>query len=165
MHPDSDCDGLDMVGKIRRLSNQPNWFHPKICPESMGIVETSQRLDSVFGAATPSVGPLGRVSRRSPLGASPGVTHVLILYLFSSRHHIRVEFCLSLDLSRTVAVNRFVRPQLVSLIFHPQYSRLCSFLFLLVSSILRKELALVARSIAQCIVDNQRRSGAAIAGF
>jgi hypothetical protein len=53
----------------------------------------------------------------------------------------------------------------VSLIIHPQYSRLCSFLFLLVSSILRQELALVVRSIAQCTVDNQRRSGAAIAGF
>jgi hypothetical protein len=38
-------------------------------------------------------------------------------------------------------------------------------LFLLVSSILRQELALVVRSIAQCTVDNQRRSGAAIAGF
>jgi hypothetical protein len=24
MHPDSDCDGLDMVGKIRRSSIQPN---------------------------------------------------------------------------------------------------------------------------------------------
>jgi hypothetical protein len=48
MHPDSDCDGLDMVGKIRRLSNQPNWFHPKIRPESTGIVETSQSLDSVL---------------------------------------------------------------------------------------------------------------------
>jgi hypothetical protein len=48
MHPDSDCDGLDMVGKIRRLSIQPNWFHPKICPGSTGIVETSQRSDSVL---------------------------------------------------------------------------------------------------------------------
>jgi hypothetical protein len=48
MHPDSDCDGLDMVGKIRRLSNQPNWFHPKIRPESTGIVETSQHSDSVL---------------------------------------------------------------------------------------------------------------------
>jgi hypothetical protein len=96
---------------------------------------------------------------------SPGVTHALILYLFSSRRHIRGGFCLSLDLSRTAAVDRFVRPQLVSLIIHPQYSRLCSFLFLLVSSILRQELALVVRSIAQCTVDNQRRSGAAIAGF
>jgi hypothetical protein len=78
---------------------------------------------------------------------------------------MRVGFCLSLDLSRTAAVDRFVRPQLVSLIIHPQYSRLCSFLFLLVSSILRQELALVARSIVQYTVDIQRRSGAAIAGF
>jgi hypothetical protein len=52
----------------------------------------------------------------------------------------------------------------VSLIIHPQYSRFCSFLFLLVSSILRQELALVVRSIVQCTVDNQRRRGAAIAG-
>jgi hypothetical protein len=48
MHPDSDCDKLDMVGKIRRLSNQPNWFHPKTRPESTGIVETSQHSDSVL---------------------------------------------------------------------------------------------------------------------
>jgi hypothetical protein len=38
---DSDCDGLDMGRKIRRLSNQPKWFHPKIRPKSTGIVETS----------------------------------------------------------------------------------------------------------------------------
>jgi hypothetical protein len=111
----------------------------------------SQRNKSAFrfcfGAATPSVGPLGRVSRQSPLGARPGVTHALILYLFSSRRHIRVGFCLSLDLSRTATIDRFVRPQLVSLIIHPQYSRLCSFLFLLVSSIHRQGLAFVARSI------------------
>jgi hypothetical protein len=48
MHPDSDCNVLDMVGKIRRLSNQPNWFRPKIRPESTGIVHTSQRSDSVL---------------------------------------------------------------------------------------------------------------------
>jgi hypothetical protein len=48
MHPDSDCDRLDMVGQIRRLSNQPNWFDPKIRLESTGIVETSQRSDSVL---------------------------------------------------------------------------------------------------------------------
>jgi hypothetical protein len=53
----------------------------------------------------------------------------------------------------------------VSLIIHPQYYRLCSFLFLLVSSILMQELALMARSIAQRMVDSQRRSGVAIAGF
>jgi hypothetical protein len=162
MHLDSDCDGLDMVGNIRRLSNQPNWFHPKIRPESTGIVETSQRSDSVLVLRHRL---LGHVSRRSPLGARLGVTHALILYLFSSRRHIRVGFCLSLDLSRTITVDRFVRPQLVSLIIHPQYSRLCSFLFLLVSSIRRQGLAFVARSIAQRTVDNQRRSGAAIAGF
>jgi hypothetical protein len=119
MHPDSDCDELDMAGKIRRLSNQPNWFHPKIRPESTGIVETSQRSDSVLVLRHRL---LGRVSRWSPLGARPGVTHALILYLFSSRRHIRVGFCLSLDLSRTAAVDRFVRPQLVSLIIHPQYT-------------------------------------------
>jgi hypothetical protein len=151
MHPDSDCNGLDMVGKIRRSSNQPNWFHPKIRPESTGIVETSQRSDSVLVLRHRL---LGCVSHRSPLGASPWVMHALILYLFSSCRHIRVEFCLSLDLSRTVVVDRFVRPQLESLIFHPQYSRLCFFLFLLGSSILRQELALVVRSIAQCMVDN-----------
>jgi hypothetical protein len=47
-HPDSDCYELDMVGKIRRLSNQPNWFHLKIHPESTGIVETIQHSDSVL---------------------------------------------------------------------------------------------------------------------
>jgi hypothetical protein len=48
MHPNSDCDRLDMVGKIRRLSNQPNWFHLKIRPKSTGIVETIQHSDSVL---------------------------------------------------------------------------------------------------------------------
>ena len=100
-----------------------------------------------------------------PIRARPGRESAPNPYIISSRHHIRARVLLKLDLSRTVAVDRFVRPQLVSLIIHPQYSRLCSFLFLLVSSILRQELALVARSIAQCTVDNQRRSGAAIAGF
>jgi hypothetical protein len=53
----------------------------------------------------------------------------------------------------------------VSLFSHPQYSRLCSFLFLLVSSIRGQGLSFVARSITQRTVDNQRRSGAAIVGF
>jgi hypothetical protein len=48
MHPNSDCDGIDMVGKLRRLSNQPNWSHLKIHLESMEIVETSQRSNSVL---------------------------------------------------------------------------------------------------------------------
>jgi hypothetical protein len=76
MHPDSDCNGLDMVGKIKRLSNQPNWFHPKIHPESTGIVESIQGSDSVLVLRHRL---LGRVLRRRPLGASPGVTHALIL--------------------------------------------------------------------------------------
>jgi hypothetical protein len=48
MNPDSDCNGLDMDGKIRRLSNQPNWFHLKIRSESTEIVETIQSSDSVL---------------------------------------------------------------------------------------------------------------------
>jgi hypothetical protein len=48
MHPDSDCDRLDMVGKIGRLSNQPNWFHPEIRLESTEIVETIQHSDYVL---------------------------------------------------------------------------------------------------------------------
>jgi hypothetical protein len=48
MHLDSDCNRLDMVGNIKRLSNQPNWFHLKIHPKSAGIVETIQRSDSVL---------------------------------------------------------------------------------------------------------------------
>jgi hypothetical protein len=149
MHPDSDCDGLDMVGKIRRLSNQPNWFHPKIRPESMGIVETSQRSDSVLGAATPSDGPLGRVSRRSPLGASPGVTPALILYLFSRHCHIRFGFCLDQFCHRTMS------PSLVcETPSRNQYNFGCvSFLFLLVFLIaltgisLRGEVIRVSRVI------------------
>jgi hypothetical protein len=108
--------------------------------------------------------PLGRVSLLGPLGRVQGGSHAPNPYIISSRHHIRARVLLKLDLSRTVVVDRFVRPQLVSLIIHPQYSRLCYFLFLLVSSILRQELALVARSIEQCMVDNQRRSGARLRG-
>jgi hypothetical protein len=39
-HPDSDCGGQDMDGKMTRLSNQSNWSHLKIHLESTGIVET-----------------------------------------------------------------------------------------------------------------------------
>jgi hypothetical protein len=60
-HPNSVCDRLDMVGKIRRLSNQPNWSHLKIHPKSTEIVENSA-LRFYFGATTPSVEPLGIVS-------------------------------------------------------------------------------------------------------
>jgi hypothetical protein len=76
-----------MVGNIKRLSNQLNWSHLKIHLDS---TESSKQL--CFIAATPSVGPLACVSHRSPLGVRLGVTHDLILYLFSSRRHIRVSF-------------------------------------------------------------------------
>jgi hypothetical protein len=41
MHPDSDCDGQDMVEKIKILSNQTNWSHLKIHQKSMEIIETN----------------------------------------------------------------------------------------------------------------------------
>jgi hypothetical protein len=74
-------------------------------------------------------------------------------------------FCLSYFVKNSSPIDRFMRPQLKCLINHLQFSRLCSSLFLFVSSIRRQGLALMARSIVQCMVDNQRRSGAAIAGF
>jgi hypothetical protein len=43
MHSESDCDILDMVERIRRLSN-----HLTMHSKSMGIIETSQRLDFVL---------------------------------------------------------------------------------------------------------------------
>ena len=48
---------------------------------------------------------------------------------------------------------------------HTSAISLHSSLFLLVSSIRRQGLAFVARSIMQRMVNNQRRSGAVIAGF
>jgi hypothetical protein len=47
-----------------------------------------------FGAATSSVGPLGRVSCCSPLGVPPGVAHAPNLYFNSSHRHIRIWVCL-----------------------------------------------------------------------
>jgi hypothetical protein len=81
-----------MVGKIRRLSNQPNWSHLKISLESTGINETSQcsLLRFYFGVAISSVGPLGHVSCWSPLGIPPWVVHAPNLYFNSSSCHIRV---------------------------------------------------------------------------
>jgi hypothetical protein len=74
-------------------------------------------------------------------------------------------FCLSYSVKNSSSIDRFVRPQLECLINHMQFSRLCSSLFLFVSSIHRQGKALMVRSIMQRMVDNQRRSGAAIVGF
>src|SRR5688572_25602306 len=70
--------------------------------------------------------PLGHVSLLSPLGHVQGGSHAPIPYIINGRLHIRARVLLKLDLSRRVAVDRFVGPQLVSLIIHPQYYRLCS---------------------------------------
>jgi hypothetical protein len=135
-----------MVGNIKILSNQPNWFHHKIHPESTGIVETIQRSDSVLVLRHRL---LGRVSCRSPLGASPGVTHALILYLFSSHRHIRFEFCLDQFCHRTVSLSSVCETP-----SRNQYNFGCvSFLFLLVFLIalagisLRGEVIRVSRVI------------------
>jgi hypothetical protein len=75
-----------MVGKIKRLSNQPNWSHLKIHPESTRIIETIQRESALVVRHR----LLRRVSHWSPLGVRPGVTHTLMLYLISSNRPIRV---------------------------------------------------------------------------
>jgi hypothetical protein len=79
MHPDSDCDGLDMVGKIKRLSNQPNWFHPKIHSESMGIVESIQHSDSVLVLRHPELpSPDGRSGTPVPITSSQHILKNLV---------------------------------------------------------------------------------------
>jgi hypothetical protein len=78
---------------------------------------------------------------------------------------VRGEFLIKLDLSRTIR-RRSVCETPTRELNHPStIFRLCSFSFLLVSSIRMQALAFVVRSIEQHTVDNQRRSGAAIAGF
>jgi hypothetical protein len=144
MHPDSDCDGLDLVGKIRRLSNQPNWFHSKIRPESTGIIETSQRSDSVLVLWHRL---LGRVSRRSPLGASPGVTHALILYLFSSRCHIRFGFYLDQFCHRTVSLSSVCETPSRNQYNYGSFLFLLVFLIVLAGISLRGEVIRVSRVI------------------
>src|SRR5438105_3078063 len=66
------------------------------------------------GVASPSFGPLSRVSCWSPLGVCPGVLHAPNPYLFSSRRHFRVRVLLRFILSsNSIAVHRFVRPHFV----------------------------------------------------
>jgi hypothetical protein len=86
-HLDSDCGGQDMDGNIMRLSNQPT--RPTL-NFIRGQWKSSKQF--CFGAATLSVELLARVSHRTPLGATSGVMHALILYISSNRHHIRVGF-------------------------------------------------------------------------
>jgi hypothetical protein len=104
MHSDSDYDGLDMVGKIRIIYNQRNRSHLKIHSKSTGIVETSQRSDSVLVLRQRL---LGRVSCWSPFGVPPGVVDAPNIYFNSSHHDIRVWVLLRLF------CHRLVRPYLV----------------------------------------------------
>jgi len=115
------------------------------------------------GAATPSFGPC--IVSGPIRGASKGSCTTLETLLAAATSLLGFGFCLSYSVKNSSPIDRFVRPQLECLINHLQFSRLCSSLFLFVSSIRRQGLALVARSIVQRMVDNQRRSGAAIAGF
>jgi hypothetical protein len=85
--------------------------------------------------------------------------------IYSIAAVILCEFYLSYSVKNSSPIDQFVRPQLECLMNHLQFLRLCSSLFFLVSSIHRHGKALVARSIVQRMVDNQRRSGAAIAEF
>jgi hypothetical protein len=98
-------------------------------------------------------------------GASKGSCTTLETILAAVTSLLGFGFCLSYSVKNSSPIDRFVRPQLECLINHLQFSRLCSSLFLFVSLIHRQGLALVARSIVQRMVDNQRRSGAVIAGF
>jgi hypothetical protein len=115
------------------------------------------------GAATPSFrscivsGPIQ--------GASKGSCMTLETILAAATSLLGFGFCLSYSVENSSPIDRFVRPQLACLINHLQFSRLCSSLFLFVSSIRRQGLALVARSVVHRMVDNQRRSGDAITGF
>jgi hypothetical protein len=110
-----------MDGKLTRLSNQPNWSYLKIHLESTRIVE-----QFCFGAATLFVGSLAHVSRRNSLGARPGVTHALILYIFSNCCHIRVVL-LRLFCHRTVSPSSACETP-----SHNQHGLVAFFLFLLV---------------------------------
>jgi hypothetical protein len=127
-------------------------------------MEAQVDVQNLFRRCDPVFWPIGPRIFVEPIRDASRVLHNPRVYISSCLFLLEGVF-LKLDLSRTVAVDRFVSPQLQSLIIHPQFFRLCSFSFLLVSSIRRQGLALLARSIEQCTVDNQRRSGAAIAGF
>jgi hypothetical protein len=45
--------------------------------------------------------------------ARPRVPHALKLYLFGSRHHIRVEFCLDYSVTEQCCRHQLVRPHFV----------------------------------------------------
>jgi hypothetical protein len=102
-----------------------------------------------FGVATPSVGPLDRVSCWSPLGVPPGVVHAPNLYFNSSRHHIRVWIFLRSYLSsNSIVVYRFMRPHLViNVVLIAFFLFLLVFLIALAGISLRGDVTCVSRVI------------------
>jgi hypothetical protein len=126
-----------------------NWYQSRSLHQGTNLSKRWIVFRFYFGAASPSIGSLGYVSRRSPLGARPGVTHALILYLFSSHSHIRFWVLLRSICHRTVSPSSVCETP-----SHNQYNFGCvSFQFLLVFLIalawisLRGEVTRVSRVI------------------
>src|SRR5437763_2681537 len=120
---------------------------PLVSPQNSIGVNGKHRNNSASiiyqGAASPSFGPLGRVSCWSPLGARPGVLHAPNPYLFSSHHHFRVGVLLRFILSsNSVAVHRLVRPH-----FEINTVLIATFLFLLVFSVALAGISLLGEVI------------------
>jgi hypothetical protein len=82
-----DCGRKDIDGNITRLSNHPKWSHLKIHPESTGFVETI-----LFWYCDIVCWVVGPCIASKPIRGETRVTHAIILYIFRSRHHIRVGF-------------------------------------------------------------------------
>ena len=144
---------------------QWNQFQALIHPESTGIARGSWRQVSV-PALRRRLSVFGHCIMLEPIrGASRGSCATLETLLAAATSLLWFGFCLDYSIKNSFAAVSVCETPTRVLIIHPQFSRLCSFLFLLASSIRRQGLAFVARLIVQRMVDNQRRSGAAITGF
>jgi hypothetical protein len=85
--------------------------------------------------------------------------HVPRLFIIGSHHTIRVGGFAKINLLETVSLPlRFVRPQLVSLIIHPQF-RLHLLHSCLCSRLCMQGLAFLVRSIRVARIDKQRSCG------
>src|SRR5436189_1129018 len=136
---------------------------PPVSPQnSIGVNGKRQNKSAsriCQGAASPSFGPLGRVSCWSPLGARPGVLHAPNPYLFSSHRHFRVWILLRFILSsNSIAVHRFVRPHFVI-----NTVLIATSLFLLVFSVALAGVSLLGEVIRVTRVITKRSSGVVIA--
>jgi hypothetical protein len=56
--------------------------------------------------------------------------HTIMIGAWNGVEEVQQGFCLSHSVKNSSPLDRFVRPQLVSLIIHLQFSRLCFFLVL-----------------------------------